>query len=108
MVKLISFGFKHGPCPADATHVFNCTTIRNPYHSSLRSRTGKDLMVQNFCMADPKFGELVDEALIRTKIHKVIAFGCVGGHHRSVAAVEIVARRLREAGHDVEVLHREL
>ena len=37
-----------------------------------------------------------------------IAFGCTGGQHRSVWAVETMASWLRDEGYDVKVAHREL
>jgi UPF0042 nucleotide-binding protein len=42
------------------------------------------------------------------KAYLTIAMGCTGGHHRSVAIAEEVARRLRSAGHHVGVLHRDV
>ena len=38
----------------------------------------------------------------------ILAFGCVGGRHRSVAAAEETADRLRKMDYEVEVIHREL
>ena len=37
-----------------------------------------------------------------------VGIGCTGGKHRSVAIAEEFGRRLREAGHPVKVLHRDV
>jgi UPF0042 nucleotide-binding protein len=37
-----------------------------------------------------------------------VAIGCTGGRHRSVAIVESLAGRLREAGWDPKVRHRDV
>ena len=37
-----------------------------------------------------------------------IAFGCTGGHHRSVVIASRVARDLEAMGYSVTLLHREL
>jgi UPF0042 nucleotide-binding protein len=42
------------------------------------------------------------------KAYLTIAVGCTGGRHRSVVLVEELARRLRDAGHEVSVRHRDM
>jgi UPF0042 nucleotide-binding protein len=42
------------------------------------------------------------------KAYLTIAIGCTGGRHRSVVLVEELARRLRDAGHEVSVRHRDM
>jgi len=37
-----------------------------------------------------------------------VAVGCTGGHHRSVYVVERLAARLREAGRESLIMHRDL
>ncbi|MGZ4593655.1 MAG: RapZ C-terminal domain-containing protein, partial [Actinomycetes bacterium] len=37
-----------------------------------------------------------------------VAIGCTGGKHRSVAITEELKQRLRDAGMDVAVVHRDL
>jgi UPF0042 nucleotide-binding protein len=41
-------------------------------------------------------------------MHITIGVGCTGGHHRSVAVAEELARRFREGGNYVGVTHRDL
>jgi UPF0042 nucleotide-binding protein len=42
------------------------------------------------------------------KAYLTIAVGCTGGRHRSVVLAEELAGRLREAGHEVSVRHRNI
>jgi UPF0042 nucleotide-binding protein len=42
------------------------------------------------------------------KAYLTIAVGCTGGRHRSVVLAEELGRRLREAGHEVSVRHRDM
>ena len=42
------------------------------------------------------------------KYHLNIAFGCTGGHHRSVAIANAMAEKFREDGMRVRVNHRDL
>jgi UPF0042 nucleotide-binding protein len=42
------------------------------------------------------------------KSYLTIGLGCTGGRHRSVALALLVAERLREKGHDVNVKHRDI
>jgi len=42
------------------------------------------------------------------KSYVTVAFGCTGGRHRSVAAAEEMAQRLRSAGLNPNVRHRDL
>jgi UPF0042 nucleotide-binding protein len=37
-----------------------------------------------------------------------VAIGCTGGRHRSVAIVENLGRRLRDAGWDPRLRHRDI
>jgi UPF0042 nucleotide-binding protein len=108
-IKLISFGYKSGDVPAPAGEVIDCRKLRNPHHvETLRMKTGLDKEVQDFVDKDPKCFDLVNEAFAKATSDAVIAFGCYGGRHRSVAVVELVAKSLRAAGLNVWVRHRDL
>jgi UPF0042 nucleotide-binding protein len=42
------------------------------------------------------------------KYHLNIAFGCTGGHHRSVAIANAVAEEFKKDGMRVRIYHRDL
>lgn len=109
MIKVTSFGFKHGR-PKDADVIFDCRDLPNPHHVPvLKSLTGKDERVKAFVVGHPESGKLLDAAVDavqdgNTKIY----FGCIGGRHRSVALAEAAGAILERKGFEVEVAHREL
>ena len=119
-VTLTSFGYKYG-LPADADIVADARFIPNPYWvPELRPGTGLDSDVSSYVLAQEGAEEFVDgysAALLpvlagyrrENKRHAMIAVGCTGGRHRSVAIVEELARRLRsQPGVSVSVKHRDL
>lgn len=119
-VTVESFGFKHGS-PRDADVVMDVRFLPNPYWiEGLRQFRGTDAPVSDYVLSQPGATEFVDNfvALLNSMLtgyrHEgkdfiTVAVGCTGGHHRSVAVAEAVAKRLREADAvDVHVLHRDL
>ena len=42
------------------------------------------------------------------KSYLTVAFGCTGGHHRSVVIAEEIARRLQDDGYEPKVVHRDI
>lgn len=107
MIRLVSFSYRAGVPAADA--VIDCRVLRNPHHdSALRMLDGRDARVRQFVERDPRFHDVVDEALLHAKLGRTIAFGCFGGRHRSVAVASCVAVQLERAGQTVELVHREL
>jgi UPF0042 nucleotide-binding protein len=42
------------------------------------------------------------------KAYLTIAFGCTGGHHRSVMMAHEISRRLASAGYRVKETHRDI
>jgi UPF0042 nucleotide-binding protein len=117
-VTLVSFGFKHG-IPADADLVFDVRFLPNPhYDPALRPLSGRDQAVADFVLRSPvtrRFLDLVQPLLdfllphyaAEGKAQLVVAVGCTGGRHRSVAVVDALAERLRTPGFSVEVCHRD-
>jgi len=108
-IKLISFGYKHRE-PPKADRVVDCRSLPNPYRiKELRMKTGLDAEVQQYLRGTPQFAVLMSHIGSRTfKKDEVVAIGCHGGHHRSVAVAEAVAGVARGFGIEVEVEHMEL
>jgi UPF0042 nucleotide-binding protein len=119
-VTFSSFGHKHG-APRDADMVLDVRFLPNPHwEAELRPLTGFDPQVVEYIARDGKlqaFYErlyplvdfLVPEYIAEGKAHLVVAIGCTGGRHRSVAIVEALAARYRGRDDlDVEVTHRDV
>lgn len=118
-VSVQSFGFKHG-LPMDADLVFDVRFLPNPYYSlQLRPLTGLDAPVNQFLFEYPLTQDFLDRlsALVRFllplydqegKTALVIAIGCTGGRHRSVAIAHALAQAIRAAGFPVGESHRDL
>jgi UPF0042 nucleotide-binding protein len=110
MIRIVSFGYKHRR-PPKALAVFDCRSLPNPHKLAyLRERTGLDEVVRDYVRSSSDFMALVDHAVDYSSHGDGIslAFGCVGGRHRSVAAAEETGNRLRKMGYEVEVIHSEL
>jgi UPF0042 nucleotide-binding protein len=113
-----SFAFKHG-VPLDADYVFDVRVLPNPYYiRELRPLTGRDAPVAAYLENQPEAVEML--AQIQTFLQRwlpsfeddqrsylTVAIGCTGGQHRSVYAVEWLARRF-ESRFATLVRHREL
>jgi UPF0042 nucleotide-binding protein len=118
-ITLSSFGFKYG-VPLDADIQMDVRFIPNPFYDlALRDLSGLDEPVRDFVLGQPQTGGFLDhwtqmlvgvapKYLAEGKTHLAIAMGCTGGMHRSVALAEETARRLREAGFNVTVTHRDI
>jgi aminoglycoside/choline kinase family phosphotransferase len=123
-VRIFSFSFHKG-LPTDETghgggFVFDARSLPNPGREArFKALTGQDAAVIEYLDGQPGVGQFLDhaEALVKTSVAEyrrrgfsnlMISFGCTGGHHRSVYLAEHLARRLREAGVDVLVRHREV
>lgn len=118
-VRVTSFGFKHG-VPMEADLVFDVRFLPNPYYvTELRPLTGLDGGVRDYVFSSPQTGEflarltdLVGWLLPRYeeegKTSLVIAVGCTGGHHRSVAIAHALAEELQKSGCPVSESHRDL
>jgi len=119
-LTFMSFGFKHGP-PRGEDLAFDVRFLANPhYEPQLRDLTGHDTRVVEYIARDGRLEELyvrlhslldflLEQYVAEGKAHLVIAIGCTGGRHRSVAIAEHLAERYR--GHralDVAVAHRDI
>ncbi|KUP05200.1 glmZ(sRNA)-inactivating NTPase [Bacillus coahuilensis p1.1.43] len=117
-VNVLSFGFKHG-LPIDADLVFDVRFLPNPHYiENLRPLTGKDHEVSNYVFKwndTHKFLEKVTDLLQfmlphykrEGKRQLVIAIGCTGGQHRSVALAEHLSKHFAKDFQTV-VNHRDI
>lgn len=118
-VNLLSFGFKHG-VPPDVDMVFDCRFLPNPHWDpELRPKTGLDDEVQAYVTGSPLAAGFLDRTrdllgfLIPAfeadgKSVLTVAFGCTGGHHRSVTMAELLGEWLRSEGRTPQVRHRDI
>jgi UPF0042 nucleotide-binding protein len=119
-VTFETFGFKHGPV-RDPDLMFDVRFLPNPhYEPGLRPLTGRDPRVVEFINRDgaldafyqrllPLLDYLLEQYLAEGKSHLVVAVGCTGGHHRSVAIGEHLAARYTASEEYVtEVVHRDI
>lgn len=102
-VTFMSFGFKHGP-PRDEDLAVDVRFLPNPhYEPSLRPLTGHDPQVVDYIARDGRLQQLhehlyalldflLPQYVAEGKSHLVIAIGCTGGRHRSVAIAEHLAK----------------
>ena len=117
--EVMSFGFKRG-LPRQADLVADVRFLPNPFYiESLCRHCGLDEDVRSFVMDHPTTREFMTrytgllEFLIphyreEGKRRLVIAIGCTGGAHRSVAIAEAIGGWLREQGLPTEINHRDL
>ncbi len=117
--EVMSFGFKRG-LPRQADLVTDVRFLPNPFYiETLCRHTGLDEDVRDFVMEHPTTQEfmtrwkdllafLIPHYKEEGKHRLVIAVGCTGGAHRSVAIAEAIGAYLREMGMPVEVTHRDL
>lgn len=118
-VTFESFGFKYGPS-RDADVVLDVRFLPNPHYvPELRPLTGHDTRIVEYINREgalddfydhlhPMLDYLLPQYLAEGKAHLVLAIGCTGGRHRSVAIVEHLAARYRNAdGYLVDVVHRD-
>lgn len=118
-VSVTSFGFKNG-LPRAADLVFDVRFLPNPFYlPELRPLNGLDTAVRDYVFANGQAREFLDKLtdllafllprfVEEGKTALVIAIGCTGGHHRSVAIAREVAAFVRSLGYPVTEHHRDL
>ncbi|HHQ1084360.1 TPA: RNase adapter RapZ [Listeria innocua] len=117
-VQLMSFGFKYG-IPIDADLVFDVRFLPNPHYiDKMRPLTGLDEDVYEYVMKWPEtmafLDKLVDLLMFTLPFYKregktqlVIAIGCTGGQHRSVALTEYVGKAIQQK-YETTISHRDM
>ena len=118
-VSVMSFGFKHG-LPLDADLVFDVRFMPNPFYiEELRPLTGLDQAVSDYVFSFPQTGDYLkrlEELLAFSlplyaeegKTSLVVAVGCTGGRHRSVAVTHALAEFIRQQGYQTAENHRDM
>ncbi len=118
-IDITSFGYRHG-VPADSDLVFDVRFLPNPnYIPQFKNLTGRNPSVARYIRSFPQTIEFIDRIsellvyLIPHYVHEgksylTIAFGCTGGHHRSVMIANEIRKRLTHAGFKVKETHRDI
>ncbi|MBC7881730.1 MAG: RNase adapter RapZ [Anaerolineae bacterium] len=118
-ITIMSFGFKHG-LPKDAQFVLDIRFLPNPFYlEALRPLSGLDAPVRDYVMAGNQAQEtyrqlsgmlqfLLAQYCQDRRSQLLIAIGCTGGQHRSVAFVERLAADLCQEGFRCDTTHRDL
>jgi len=118
-VNVTSFGFKHG-LPLEADLVFDVRFMPNPFYiEGLRAKTGLETDVSGYVFGFQqtqdymnRLKELLSFSLPlyaeEGKANLVIAVGCTGGHHRSVAVAHALAEWIGQRNYRVVESHRDI
>ena len=119
-VTVQSFGFKHGT-PRDTDIMVDVRFLPNPFWiPELRPFRGVDKPVSDYVLSAAAAQEFLDNFYKMLmdmregfkhegKKFITVSIGCTGGHHRSVAIAEELARRLAvNEDLDVTVSHRDI
>lgn len=118
-VNVTSFGFKYG-IPIEADLVFDVRFLPNPYYiAELREQTGLQEPVRSFVFGyrqtqdfmthlEDMMSFLLPQFVEEGKSSLVIAIGCTGGQHRSVAIARALAEFIRQKGYQASESHRDM
>ncbi|MCI8478224.1 MAG: RNase adapter RapZ [Oscillospiraceae bacterium] len=118
-VNVISFGFKYG-IPMEADLVLDVRFLPNPYYlAELRHKTGLDSEVASFVFGyqqtkdfmahlEKLMAFLLPQYRAEGKTVLVIAIGCTGGQHRSVAITRALADFIKRTGYSATENHRDM
>ncbi len=118
-VTCMSFGFKYG-VPTEADLMFDVRCLPNPFYvDELKYKTGLDEPVREYVMKWPQTVKLRDKLFdfvdFTLPLYKdegksllLIAIGCTGGKHRSVALTQALYNHLSEGKNKVSVHHRDI
>jgi RNase adapter protein RapZ len=120
LVSLESFGYRYG-LPDEADMVLDVRFLPNPHWvPELRPGSGLDQPVRDHVLCRPEADSFLSQVaallhfmapgfLAEQKRRLVVALGCTGGRHRSVALAEELARRLaQDPSLVVNLRHRDI
>ncbi len=118
-VNVMSFGFKYG-APADADLMFDVRFLPNPYYiAELKPKSGLTPEVHDFIFQYQQSNDfmakledllafLLPHYFEEGKTRLVIAVGCTGGRHRSVAVAKEISDYVAKRGYPVALSHRDI
>lgn len=119
-VEIVTFGFKYG-LPPKVDLVFDVRFLTNPFWvPDLKPLSGLSAEVRKYVLEQPQAGRFLDLVVQLLELtvpayreagrdRLIVALGCTGGYHRSIALAEELAGRLGALeGASVSVIHREL
>jgi len=119
IIHCMSFAFKHG-IPSEADLIFDVRCLPNPFYiDELRNKTGLCDEVREYVInREPTQGfltrlyDMIDYLVplytAEGKSQLVIAIGCTGGQHRSVAVAQSLYKHLTEKDAYCTVNHRDI
>ena len=119
VIHCVSFGFKHG-APSEADLMFDVRCLPNPFYvPELKKLTGLDENVRDYVLEWeetqgflerwlPLIDYMIPLYCKEGKSQLVIAIGCTGGHHRSVALAQLLYDHLISNGKRASVNHRDI
>ena len=118
-VNVLSFGFKNG-IPVEADLLIDVRFMPNPYYiEELKRKTGLDDAVRDYVFSVSQTNDFMtrmkDMLSFLLPLYSeegktvlVLAIGCTGGHHRSVAVAHALAEFIEQAGYPVTEIHRDI
>ena len=118
-IRVVSFGFKHGP-PSETDLLFDVRFLPNPFYvTELKPGTGLEQQVASYVLdndAGREFMLLLEPLLVflipqyrgNGKALVTVGIGCTGGKHRSVAVAEAIKRILTPLDAAINVTHRDI
>ena len=118
VIKVESFGFKNG-IPNDADLVFDVRFLPNPFYiPELKAKTGLNSEVRDYVFSFEQtnvfvaqlkemISFLIPHYMEEGKTELVIAIGCTGGKHRSVAIAEELFKFIDKTDYRTVIKHRD-
>ncbi|MBQ7785528.1 MAG: RNase adapter RapZ [Clostridia bacterium] len=117
--EIMSFGYKRG-IPRESDLVFDVRFLPNPFYiKEIRAYTGLEAPVRDYVIGKAETQAFLTHLYAMVdyliplyqregKRRLMIAIGCTGGAHRSVAISEALGAHLQATGQNVSVFHRDI